>query len=103
MKKMVLGMVLMVMLGLCLGLNSKVIAAGGTVDPSQLDKIKIGMTEPEVKAILGEPSKVEDKTKPIRGGREFVEVRVLSYGSEEGADLIFLSKQTGKVYKVIPH
>jgi hypothetical protein len=103
MKKAILGMVLLVMSGSGLGLNSKIIAAGGTVDRTQLDKIIIGMTEPEVKVILGEPSKVEDRTKPVRGGREFVEIRVLSYGSEEGADFIFLSKKTGKVIKVIPH
>ena len=45
------------------------------------------MTEPAVKAILGEPKNVEDKIKPIRGGREFVEIRVVSYGSAEGQRL----------------
>jgi hypothetical protein len=103
MKKTILRMVLLVMLGMCVCLNSNIINAGGTVEPTQLDKIKIGMTEAQVKAILGEPSNVEDKMKPIRGAREFVEIRVLSYGSEEGADFIFLSKKTGKVFKVIPH
>lgn len=103
MKKAILRKVLLVMLGVCFCLNYNVIDAGGTVEPTQLDKIKIGMTEAQVKAILGEPSNVEDKIKPIRGGREFVEIRVLSYGSEEGADFIFLSKKTGKVFKVIPH
>ena len=54
-EKTILRMVLLVMLGMCFCLNSNVIAAGGTVEPTQLDKIKIGMTEAQVKAILGEP------------------------------------------------
>jgi hypothetical protein len=103
MKKTLRFFVLLAMVGMCLGLSSNLMAAGGTVDPSQLKKIKVGMTEPEVKAILGEPSKAEDKIKNIRGGRESFELRVLSYGSEEGADLIFLNKQSGKVYKVVPN
>jgi hypothetical protein len=103
MKKTISRMVLLMMLGSCFCLNSNLMAAGGTVDPSQLQKIKVGMTEPAVKAILGEPSKAEDKIKNIRGGREIFELRVLSYGPEEGADLIFFNKTTGKVYKVVPH
>ena len=103
MKKTVRFFVLSAMVGMCLGLSSNLMAAGGTVDPSQLQKIKVGMTEPAVKAILVEPSKAEDKIKNIRGGRELFELRVLSYGSEEGADLIFFNKITGKVYKVVPH
>ena len=103
MKKTVLFFVLSAMVGMCLGLSSNLMAAGGTVDPSQLQKIKVGMTEPEVKAILGEPSTAEDKIKNIRGGRELFELRVLSYGPEEGADLIFFNKKSGKVYKVVPH
>jgi hypothetical protein len=96
MKKTILRKVLLVMLGVCFCLNSNVIDAGGTVEPTQLDKIKIGMTEAQVKAILGEPSNVEDKIKAIRGGREFVEIRVLSYGSEEGADLNLLKQKNWK-------
>jgi hypothetical protein len=103
MKKTVLFFVPLVMVGMCLGLSFNLMAAGGTVDPSLLQKIKVGMTEPEVKAILGEPSKAEDKIKNIHGGRELFELRVLSYGSEEGADFIFLNKKSGKVYKVVPH
>jgi hypothetical protein len=103
MKKTILRMVLLVMLGMCFCLNPNIIYAAGTVEPTQLAKIKIGMTEARVKAILGEPSSVKDEMKPIRAGREFVEIRVLSYGSAEGADLIFLGKKSGKVFKVIPH
>jgi hypothetical protein len=103
MKKTILRMVLLMMFGLFFCLNSTVIASGETADPIKLDKIKIGMTEPEVKAILGEPSTAEDKIKYLRGGRELLELRVLSYGSGDVADLIFFSKKTGKVYKVVPH
>ena len=41
--------------------------------------------------------------KATLGGRKIFEQRVLSYGSEEGADFIFLNKKSGKVYKVVPH
>jgi hypothetical protein len=85
------------------GVTTLVMDAGGTVDPAQLEKIKNGMTESQVKAILGEPSKVEDKTKHILGGKQLFEFRVLSYGPEGGADLIFLRKKSGEVYKVVPH
>ena len=103
MKKTVLFLVFVAMVGMGLGLSSHLMAAGGTVDPSQLQKIKVGMTEAEVKAILGEPSKAEDKMKATLGGRKIFEQRVLSYGSEEGADLILINKETGKVSKVVPH
>ena len=103
MKKKSAGILLLVMVGLFIGAVSDIMAASGTVDPSQLAKIKKGMTEAEVKAILGEPSKVEEEMKPRGGGREFFEVRILSYGPEGGADLIFINKKNGKVGKVIPH
>jgi hypothetical protein len=103
MKKKVLVFILSAMVAMYLGLSFNLMAAGGTVEPGQLKKIKVGMTEPEVKAILGEPNKAEDKIKYIHSGRELVETRVLSYGPEEGADRIFLNKKSGKVYKVVPH
>jgi hypothetical protein len=102
MKKTVLFLAFIAMAGMGLGLSSHLMAAGGTVDPSQLQKIKVGMTEPEVKAILGEPSKAEDKMKAMIGGKKIFAQRVLSYGSGEGSALIIINQETGKVSKVVP-
>lgn len=90
----------------CLGFglsSSTTWANGRTVDKAQVEKVQVGMSESQVRDILGEPAKVEEDVKLVRGGKDRLERKTLTYKSSSGADdkyFIYINKQDGKVYKV---
>jgi hypothetical protein len=70
---------------------------------TQAKKIKIGpadgSTEAEVIALMGQPAKVTEDVKALRGGRVLRERKILTYGPNAEIVIIIL-KKTGKVANI---
>jgi hypothetical protein len=92
---------LILVLAILLAYLTVTVAMAQTVDPVKLKQIKPGVTtEAEVRALLGEPTRAEEKEKSVLGGRKFIKYKVLSYGTPEKEVFIHIN-QEGKVSKII--
>jgi hypothetical protein len=63
---------------------------------AQAQKIKIGATEAEVIALMGQPAKIKEDVKASLGGRKVRERKLLSYGPNNEIVIVIL-KDTGMV------
>jgi hypothetical protein len=95
---------------ICLVLSIMVLVSGAAIAQgggkslqelkSQAQKIKIRhTTEAEVISLMGQPAKSKEALKAIRGGREIIERKILSYGPNDDI-VIIIRKSSGKVVNV---
>jgi hypothetical protein len=56
-------------------------------------------TEAEVISLMGQPAKTKEDLKAVRGGREIIERKILSYGPNDDI-VIIIRKSNGKVVNV---